>query len=357
MAAAVVAVVFMSPRYDLYRNVSFLYIERVDERCSRHPRACSPCSALMQSRPDWTGTELAERLDVIAPHDPQRHRAPARARIPRRRDPRSRRLVSARGGREAAAAAARRRGGRRRRDRAARRHRRRGHHRGAEPRAREARCRCCRRGCGRRWTRSRATVDRGPENIGTDAPDPEVDPAALAAVGAGDPRRRVAPLRLPGRRAARRAVPPAQLAAALVPRRPRPGDRGVGDLPHGLGRAADADAAAASSRSPLPGGDFTAFVLRSVASSGWNVHARLRVDAPAEAVLARINPTVGVVESVDDDDVRARHGRRQPRHDRRVHRHARDAVHRRVAGRAASRISRGSPRSMPAPRRGAPAAA
>jgi predicted DNA-binding transcriptional regulator YafY len=50
---------------------------------------------------------------------------------------------------------------------------------------------------------------------------------------------------------------------------------------------------------PLPGGDYTAFVLREVAFSGWNVHARIAVDAPAEDVLARINPTVGVVESVD----------------------------------------------------------
>ena len=32
------------------------------------------------------------------------------------------------------------------------------------------------------------------------------------------------------------------------------------------------------------------------------MHARIRVDAPADEVLARINPTVGVVESVDDDD-------------------------------------------------------
>ena len=31
------------------------------------------------------------------------------------------------------------------------------------------------------------------------------------------------------------------------------------------------------------------------------VHARIAVDAPAEDVLARINPTVGVVESVDDE--------------------------------------------------------
>ena len=52
-------------------------------------------------------------------------------------------------------------------------------------------------------------------------------------------------------------------------------------------------------QSPLPGEDYAAFVLREVASSGWTVHARIRVDAPADEVLARINPTVGVVESLD----------------------------------------------------------
>ena len=52
---------------------------------------------------------------------------------------------------------------------------------------------------------------------------------------------------------------------------------------------------------PLPGEDYTSFVLREVAFSGWRVHARIAVDAPAEEVLARINPTVGVVESVDAD--------------------------------------------------------
>ena len=41
-------------------------------------------------------------------------------------------------------------------------------------------------------------------------------------------------------------------------------------------------------------------VLRDVASTGWAVHARIAVDAPAAAVLERINPTVGVVETVDD---------------------------------------------------------
>ena len=51
---------------------------------------------------------------------------------------------------------------------------------------------------------------------------------------------------------------------------------------------------------PLPGEDYTSFVLREVAFSGWAIHTRIAVDAPAEDVLARINPTVGVVESVDD---------------------------------------------------------
>lgn len=52
--------------------------------------------------------------------------------------------------------------------------------------------------------------------------------------------------------------------------------------------------------SSLPGEDYTAFVLREVASAGWNVHARITVLAPAAEVLSRINPTVGVVESVDE---------------------------------------------------------
>ncbi|CAM5787359.1 WYL domain-containing protein [Cellulomonas persica] len=44
-----------------------------------------------------------------------------------------------------------------------------------------------------------------------------------------------------------------------------------------------------------------ALVLRDVAEQGYTVHARITVDAPADEVLARINPTVGVVERVDDD--------------------------------------------------------
>ena len=51
---------------------------------------------------------------------------------------------------------------------------------------------------------------------------------------------------------------------------------------------------------PMEGGDYAAFVLREVAFSGWSVHCRIAVEAPAGEVLRRINPTVGVVETVDE---------------------------------------------------------
>jgi hypothetical protein len=51
---------------------------------------------------------------------------------------------------------------------------------------------------------------------------------------------------------------------------------------------------------PLPGEDYTTFVLRDVASTGWKVHARITVFASAEEVLSRIHAAVGIVESVDD---------------------------------------------------------
>lgn len=51
----------------------------------------------------------------------------------------------------------------------------------------------------------------------------------------------------------------------------------------------------------LPDDDLVAFVLREVARTGWKVHARVTVLAPAETVIARINPAVGVVEAVDSE--------------------------------------------------------
>ncbi|MET7771166.1 WYL domain-containing protein [Nocardia sp. NPDC005366] len=50
----------------------------------------------------------------------------------------------------------------------------------------------------------------------------------------------------------------------------------------------------------LPDEDPVAFVMRDIATTGWKVHARVTVLAPAETVIARINPAVGVVEPVDD---------------------------------------------------------
>jgi hypothetical protein len=48
-------------------------------------------------------------------------------------------------------------------------------------------------------------------------------------------------------------------------------------------------------RSTCPGATTPPFVLREVAFAGWRVHTRIRVDAPATEVLARINPAVAVV--------------------------------------------------------------
>ena len=145
-----------------------------------------------------------------------------------------------------------------------------------------------------------SSVDLAPENTATDAPDPEVDPAVLRAVAAaihhgelfrfddaGEPR----------------LVEPYRLLAwqrrwYLVARDPASGEWDV----H---RADRVEPHLRTHRrftpTPLPEGDYTAFTMRQVASSGWNVHARLRIAAPAADVLARINPAVGVVEAVGED--------------------------------------------------------
>ena len=146
-----------------------------------------------------------------------------------------------------------------------------------------------------------AVVDTAPENIGTDAPDPEVDHAVLAAIAAAI--RDVEWLRFDDR-GTPRLVEPYRLLSwqrrwYLVARDPRSGEWGVF-------RADWIEPRMPTRRrfspSPLPGGDYTAFAMRSIAMSGWNVHARFRVAASADAVIARINPTVGVVEAVSDDE-------------------------------------------------------
>jgi predicted DNA-binding transcriptional regulator YafY len=144
-----------------------------------------------------------------------------------------------------------------------------------------------------------ATVDRGPENVGTDAPDPEVDPRTLSAVAQAI--RDVEWLRFDDRGVSRRVEPYRLLSWQrrwyLVARDP---DTGAWDtfrldwMQPRMPTRRRFDPVA------LPGGDYTAFALRAIAASGWKVHARLRIDAPAERVIARINPTVGVVEAIDE---------------------------------------------------------
>lgn len=143
------------------------------------------------------------------------------------------------------------------------------------------------------------TVDRAPENTGTDAPDPEVDAAVLQAVAAairdvewlrfdfrGDPVL-VEPYRLLSW----------QRRWHLVARDPGTGDWGTYRVDWIEPRM---PTRRRFDPQQVPGGDHTAFAMRTIAETGWIVHARLRIDAPAGEVLARINPTVGVVEPVDD---------------------------------------------------------
>jgi predicted DNA-binding transcriptional regulator YafY len=147
----------------------------------------------------------------------------------------------------------------------------------------------------------RDAVQAGPENTGTNVPDPEIAAELLMAVAAAirdheeirfiyrdDERHQVEPYRLiswqrrwhlVGRDASRDAWSIFRLDWMQLR---VPGGR----------RFTPAE---------LPGGDYPAFVLRTTAFSGWKVHVRITVQAPAAEVLARINAAVGVVEAVDDD--------------------------------------------------------
>ena len=180
-------------------------------------------------------------------------------------------------------------------------------------------------------------VDHAPENTGTDAPDPEVDPAVLAR----HRRARSATsewLRFDYRGDARLVEPYRllALAAPLVPRRPRPAVGRVGRLPRRLDRAADADPPPLLPRRRCPAATTPlrdALDRRRAAGRCTRASASPRRPRPCSRAST---PTVGVVEAVADDDIGARHRRRLPRHDRRVHRHAGHGLHGRVARRAAA---------------------
>jgi len=148
-----------------------------------------------------------------------------------------------------------------------------------------------------------AVVDQAQENTGTDAPDPEVDPAVLRTIATAihdvewfrfdyrDTSRLVEPYRLLSW----------QRRWFLVARDPATGEwdvyRADWITPRMRTHRRFAPTALPTDH---PEDDYTTFTMRRVASTGWQVHARLRVDAPAGAVLDRINPAVGVVEAVTD---------------------------------------------------------
>jgi predicted DNA-binding transcriptional regulator YafY len=147
----------------------------------------------------------------------------------------------------------------------------------------------------------RDAVEAAPENTGTNVPDPEVEATLLMAVAAAI--RDHEEIRFAYRDDERYQVEPYRLVSwqrrwYLVARDGRndtwsnfrldwmelriPGGRRFAPV-------------------ELPGGDYPAFVLRTTAFAGWQVHVRITVYAPAAEVLSRINPAVGVVEALDDD--------------------------------------------------------
>jgi len=147
----------------------------------------------------------------------------------------------------------------------------------------------------------RDAVEAAPENTGTNVPDPEVEATLLMAVAAAI--RDHEEIRFAYRDDERFQVEPYRLVSwqrrwYLVARDGRndtwsnfrldwmelriPGGRRFAPV-------------------ELPGGDYPAFVLRTTAFAGWQVHVRITVYAPAAEVLSRINPAVGVVEALDDD--------------------------------------------------------
>ena len=168
----------------------------------------------------------------------------------------------------------------------------------------------------------RGAVSAGPENTGSNVPDPEIEVGLLTAIAAAIRDREE--IRFDYTRPARGATPSDPRGAPTTHGR-APEEEWRQVQPYRLvswqrrwylvGRTARTDRWSTYRldwmrlRTPggprftpveLPGGDYTAFVLREVAFAGWSVHARIRVDAPAAEVLARINPAVGVVEAIDD---------------------------------------------------------
>jgi predicted DNA-binding transcriptional regulator YafY len=149
-----------------------------------------------------------------------------------------------------------------------------------------------------------STIGRAPENTDTDAPDPEVPAARLRTIATAIANRELLrfdyDLPQPAESTALSVlVEPCRLfhwqrrwylVARDVARDAWDAYRvDLIDLRMRTGRRYTVPA-------EVPGGDVVAFLMRTVAITGWTVRARIHVHAPADDVLARIHHAVGVVE-------------------------------------------------------------
>ena len=184
--------------------------------------------------------------------------------------------------------------------------------RGVERRARwPSSSRCCRTGCAARSPRCTRRPSSGPGEHGSDAADPR------STRGAG---RSPPPIRGRSGCASTTATTPAVVVEPyrlvswqrrwyLVGREPdRAVERASGrpDRPCGCRRAGVHAGAAAR-------GDYTAFVVREVASTGWTVHARIRCWRPRRGGAGTDQPGGRRRRTGRRRESRAGHRRRQPR--------------------------------------------
>lgn len=149
------------------------------------------------------------------------------------------------------------------------------------------------------------TLSKGPDNTGSNVPDPEVDPVVVTTIAAAIRDEHylrfdyVVPESAPSLPI---LVEPYRLVSWqrywYLVARDEAGEWHTYrvdwmDLRMATGRRYKAR--------PMPEDDYMDFVLRDVASTGWKVHARITVFASADEVLSRIHAAVGIVEPVDDN--------------------------------------------------------
>lgn len=151
-----------------------------------------------------------------------------------------------------------------------------------------------------------STIERAPDNTDTDAPDPEVPAARLRAIAAAIAENELLRFThdLPGTSDEGSPTGPLLVEPCRLVHWQRRW--------YLVGRDVERDAwevwrvdlldlrmrtgRRVATPSEVPGGDVVAFLMRTVAITGWTVRARLHVHAPAAVVLDRIHHAVGVVE-------------------------------------------------------------